>query len=124
MTRPAHALGDTATRALLAVMTQQRPTVRSVAREVGKSTTATYQQLRKLRAAGLVEWHEGKQSTLRAVVLPARTGVRYDEATIETAPSSVGSADTGPGPTHLVGGGRLEADSIPPALVLHEGGHA
>lgn len=124
MTAPAGAIGDTATRVLLAVIQQKRPTVRSVALHAGRSINATHEQLKTLRAEGLVTWEDGKAATLRALVLPVRTGVRYDGAQSKRPRAALVTLTRGLGQTHLVGGGRLEADSIPPALVPHEWGHA
>ena len=61
-------LGDTATRVLLAVLNQRRPTVRSVAMEAGRSVMGTHNALTQLRDEGLVTWDEGKQATLRPTV--------------------------------------------------------
>lgn len=66
--RPPASIGDTATRVLLAVLTQDRPTVRAVGRAIGLSPMATLHHLRKLRDAGLVDWDAGKTGTLRASV--------------------------------------------------------
>ena len=65
---PSGALGDSATRVLLAVVDQRRPTVRSVAAAVAMSSSAVHQQLVHLRAEGLVAWEDGKDGTLRAMV--------------------------------------------------------
>lgn len=73
--------GDTATRVLLAVLRQPRPTVRSVATEVGKSSATVHLHLARLRAAGLVEWDAGKRSTLRAMVGPVSGLFDYDWGT-------------------------------------------
>ena len=71
--------GDTPTRVLLAVVSQDRPTVRSVALQVGKCPSYTLSVLRSLRAAGLVQWDEDKQGTLRPMVAGVRTSVRYND---------------------------------------------
>lgn len=63
---PSGALGDSATRVLLAVVDQSHPTVRSVAAEVGLSVTRTYEHLKRLRGEGLVDWTDGGQGTLHA----------------------------------------------------------
>ena len=66
---PPGAIGDTATRVLLAVLTQDHPTVRSVGEEVGlASPNSTHHHLLDLRDAGLVTWDEGKTGTLRPLV--------------------------------------------------------
>lgn len=61
-------IGDTATRVLLAVVNQRRPTVRSVAEEVGCAISTAYVALRKLDAHGLVVFEKGKQGALRSNV--------------------------------------------------------
>ena len=89
--------GDTATRVLLSVIRQARPTVRSVAAEVGKSVKVTHAHLVKLRAAGLVEWVDGKAGTLRAMVAVAPAPICYNTGSRnETAPS--GAVNSNPGP--------------------------
>lgn len=90
--------GDTATRVLLSVATQPRPTVRSVADEVGTTVGNVHQHLSKLRAEGLVTWEDGQQGTLRLacgfVPVVARTPVRiaYDDSTAHA--SGTGAALT------------------------------
>ena len=73
--------GDTATRVLLAVLTQDRPTVRSVAAEVGRSVSKTHEELVKLRAAGLVKWDAGKTGTLRPIVAVVAGDLLYARGT-------------------------------------------
>lgn len=59
--------GDTATRVLLAVICQRRPTVRSVGAAVGlRSVNTVHRYLYRLRSAGLVTWEPGRKGTLRA----------------------------------------------------------
>lgn len=60
---------DMETRVLLAVCHQDRPTVRSVGREVMLGASAVHSHLRRLRDAGLIEWVEGRKSTMRSTVL-------------------------------------------------------
>ena len=59
-------LSDTATAILLAVMTLQRPTVRTVADEVGIQISSAVYQLRRLKDLGLVDWVPGQSATLHA----------------------------------------------------------
>jgi predicted ArsR family transcriptional regulator len=61
-------LHDTRTRVLLAVMRQQRPTVRSVAGEVGISVMTAHKHLCMLAADDLVAWDAGRKATLHALV--------------------------------------------------------
>ncbi len=75
--------GDTATRVLLAVLTQPRPTVRSVAAEVGRAVGHTHALLVELRDAGLVTWERGRRGTLR----PACRVVAVERLTCENAPA-------------------------------------
>ena len=55
------------TEVFLAVASQHRPTVRSVAREVGASIGYVHQRLVVLRAEGLVAWDARKRGTLRSL---------------------------------------------------------
>jgi hypothetical protein len=57
---------NAATRVLLAVVSQPRATVRSVAEEVGCAISTAHSWLRVLRDEGLVAWTEGEQGTLRS----------------------------------------------------------
>jgi SOS-response transcriptional repressor LexA len=43
------------------------PTLREMARAIGRGTTATHTRLARLRREGLVEWSEGANRTLRVV---------------------------------------------------------
>lgn len=65
---PLGAFGDTRTRVLLAVIQQRRPTVRSVAAEVGLGIPSTHRHLVALRADGLVEWKPQSRGSLRPSV--------------------------------------------------------
>lgn len=69
--RPPRSFGDTRTRVLLAVIRQTRPTVRSVADEVGlRSATSVWRHLVALRRDGLVTWEiDVGGGTLRALVV-------------------------------------------------------
>jgi predicted ArsR family transcriptional regulator len=60
------AANDTATRVLLAVLTQRRPTVRSVAAAVGVNVSTAHKHLNRLWWLGLVEWEARRAGTLRA----------------------------------------------------------
>lgn len=67
--RPRGSFGDTRTRVLLAVIRQDRPSVRSVGDEVGlRSTTTVWRHLVRLREAGLVTWDGVGGGTLRPLV--------------------------------------------------------
>ena len=61
-------VADRGTRVLLAVVQQQRPTVRAVAAAVGLSVNTTHDHLVRLRRLGLVAWEDGKTGTLRPLV--------------------------------------------------------
>ena len=61
-------MGDTTVRVLLAVIAQPNPSVRSVARAVGRSTQRAHHHLTLLREEGLVDWEPGKTGTLRPLV--------------------------------------------------------
>lgn len=84
--------GDTTTRTLLAVLRQQRPTVRSVAFEVGRSVSHTHAALVELRGAGLVTWDRGRAATLRPLVGEVTTAERYNDSTAHA--SGTGAALT------------------------------
>lgn len=51
-----------------------RATVRSCAAAAGLSVNATHKRLRRLRAAGLVRWDDGRDGTLRpgVFVVPSK----------------------------------------------------
>lgn len=59
--------------ALIAAGTEVR-NVRGVAAEVGRSIPVTHRRLVRLRDAGLIDWEDGRQNTLRAVVAPVPFG--------------------------------------------------
>ena len=59
---------------LLAVLSLDRSTVRSVALAAGRSVSVTWGHLHALRAKGLLAWEDGKQGTLRATVRPVPFG--------------------------------------------------
>jgi SOS-response transcriptional repressor LexA len=64
---PNDAIGNGATRVLLAVMADEHPTIRRVCAATGLASTSTVlAHLRALRRAGLVSWADGKDGTLRA----------------------------------------------------------
>lgn len=63
---PDAAVSDTGVRALAAVMSQEFPTVRSVAEAIDRAVQPTHRQLCILREHGLVDWEDGLQGTLRA----------------------------------------------------------
>lgn len=69
MTRylPDDAIGDGATRTLLALLASPRPTVRGIMEATGKRSTSTvHEHLKSLRRLGLVTWSDHKDGTLRA----------------------------------------------------------
>lgn len=66
--------GPSTTAVLLACVRLHRPTVRDVAKAVGRSVTTTHGHLLRLRRAGLVAWEDGQQGTLRALVEPVEFG--------------------------------------------------
>lgn len=54
---------------LMAVLRQERPTVRSVGQAAGLSSTSTvHKHLEWLAEAGLVTWDPGAQATLRSTL--------------------------------------------------------
>jgi SOS-response transcriptional repressor LexA len=58
-------------RVLLAVATQDHPTVRSICQATGhKSTNTVHGHLKALRRAGFVDWEDHKNGTLRALYRP------------------------------------------------------
>ena len=63
--------GDSRTRVLLAVIAQDRPTVRSVAAAVGLNGTNVHRHIRALAKDGLVTYAPGRSGTLRSAVRPA-----------------------------------------------------
>lgn len=76
--------GDTATRVLLAVLSQPRPTVPAVALAAGCSRGHAHALLVELRDAGLVTWERGRSGTLRpacrvVAVEPQFGPVGYDD---------------------------------------------
>ena len=71
MPRSVDAIGDSATRVLLAVLDESRPTCRSVGSRAGSSSSSSssstvHAHLVTLRRLGLVRWDTGKRGTLRA----------------------------------------------------------
>lgn len=66
MTKPRTAISEIEAAAIWAVLTQPRPTVRSVAAAIGRSIEATHRHLSRLKRQGLVRWEPGKDGTLRS----------------------------------------------------------
>jgi hypothetical protein len=92
-------LGDGATRALLAVVAQERPTVRSVAAATGRSLGFTHERLRELRKARLVAFEDRKQGTLRALVtVPNGCTTGAENGTLTRTNSGPGDVASAPGP--------------------------
>lgn len=73
---PPGALGDTHVRTLFAVMGLDRPTVVLVARAARTCSLVALRALQDLREAGLVDWEDGRDGTLRATVGVAPVQVR------------------------------------------------
>lgn len=74
------ALGDSATRVLLAVVDGER-TVRGVAARAGLSYGYAWKLLGELRAEGLVGWEDNRQSTIHPLVAeipPTNVCAMYD----------------------------------------------
>ena len=66
---PKETVPDVKAAILMAVMTEQRPTIRSVMRAAGlSSSSSAWFHLIDLRAMGLVTWTKGKRGTLRPTV--------------------------------------------------------
>lgn len=76
MTRPHNTMGDTATRIMLEVVVQPRPTVRSLGAAVGKSVNTVYFHLLALRSHGLVTWEWRKKGTLRPTAFAFRPTIK------------------------------------------------
>ncbi len=54
-------------------------TVREVARQCGRSISATHKHLQRARALGLVLWEDEKRGTLRPGIGPVPGGVEHDD---------------------------------------------
>lgn len=66
---PSQAIGNGATRVLLAMLGFGRPTVREVGERAGlRSTSTVHEHLKHLRRLGLVGWEDDHRGTLRAAV--------------------------------------------------------
>lgn len=113
-------IGNTATRVLLATVNQHRPTVRSVAAEVGCAISTAYVALRKLDARGLVVFERGKQGALRAAVRPVEhvCDLGYTEGTQTSDPRT---ARTAGGLADTARGGADMAESTEAAPVVRGG---
>lgn len=68
-------IGHSRTRVLLAVIAGHR-SVRSIAAAVGIYFTTAHQHLTALRRDGLVDWVDGRASTIHALVRPIDTSGR------------------------------------------------
>jgi hypothetical protein len=67
-------VSESQTAVLLAVLSLEYPTVRSVAMNCGRSVAVTWSHLDRLRSKGLVTWVPGMAGTLRATVYPVPFG--------------------------------------------------
>lgn len=87
-------IGDTATRVLLAVVNQRRPTVPSLVDELHKSKSTIHFHLMNLRRLGLVTWEHGKAGTLRPKVVERPFGIRYNDSGDQHRANGTGPLDT------------------------------
>lgn len=89
-------IGDTATRVLLAVTWNPRPTIPALAAELGLSRSTVHGHLTTLRDEGLVTWEDGKAGTLRSnvrlIVPNSRSG--YNNSGSQHRGNGTGPLDT------------------------------